>query len=57
MRNWSGLIVSLVGRARLDYEAFRWLCAQVRKELGMRRPLRSRRLPRILSEASLKKFL
>jgi len=49
-------IATLVRRSRLDYEAFRRLCAQVRKELGLRRPLRSRRLPRILSEANLKRF-
>lgn len=40
----------------MDYEAFRRLCTHVRKELGLRRPPRSRRLPQILSEASLKKF-
>jgi hypothetical protein len=46
-------IVTLARRARLDYEGFRRVCAQVRKELGIRRPPRSRRLPRILSEADL----
>lgn len=49
-------IANLVRRARLDYEGFRRLCASVRKELGLRRPPRSRRLPRILPESSLKKF-
>jgi len=49
-------ISNLVRRARLDYEAFRRVCAQVRKEVGMRRPSRSRRLPRILSDVSLRKF-
>ena len=49
-------ISNLVRRARLDYEGFRRVCAQVRKEVGMRRPPRSRRLPRILSDASLRKF-
>ncbi len=49
-------IVRLVRRARLDYEGFRRVCAQVRRELGLRRPARSRHLPRILPEASLKKF-
>jgi integrase/recombinase XerD len=49
-------IVTLVRRARIDYEGFRRVCAQVRKELGIRRPPRSRRLPRILSDANLKKF-
>lgn len=49
-------ISNLVRRARLDYEAFRRTCAQVRKEIGLRRPRRSRRLPRILPEARLRKF-
>jgi hypothetical protein len=49
-------IVTLVRRARIDYEGFRRVCAQVRKELGIRRPPRSRRLPRILSDANLKRF-
>jgi hypothetical protein len=37
-------IVSLVRRARLDYEGFRRVCAQVRKELEIQRPPRSRGL-------------
>ena len=49
-------IATAVHRARLDYEGFRRVSALVRKELGLRRPPRSRRLPRILPEASLKKF-
>ena len=49
-------ISNLVRRARLDYEAFRRVCGQVRKETGLRRPRRSRRLPRILSDASLRRF-
>jgi integrase/recombinase XerD len=49
-------IARLVRRARLDYDGLRRVCAQVRKEVGLRRPPRSRRLPRILPEASLKRF-
>jgi integrase/recombinase XerD len=49
-------IARLVRRARLDYEGFRRVCAQVRKETGLRRPQRSRRLPKILSDASLRRF-
>lgn len=49
-------IARLVRRARLDYEGFRRVCALVRKEVGLRRPPRSRRLPHILPEASLKRF-
>jgi integrase/recombinase XerD len=50
------VISNLVRRARLDYEAFRRVCAQVRKEIGLRRLRRSRRLPRILPDSSLRKF-
>jgi hypothetical protein len=49
-------ISNLVRRARLDYEGFRVICSQVRKEAELRRPPRSRRLPRILSETNLKRF-
>jgi site-specific recombinase XerD len=49
-------IVALVRRARLDYDGFRRVCAQVRRALEIRRPQRSRRLPHILSDADLKKF-
>jgi integrase/recombinase XerD len=49
-------IVNLVRRSRIDYEGFRRICSQVRKAVGLRRPPRSRRLPRILSAASLRKF-
>ncbi len=49
-------IARLVRRARLDYEQFRSVCAAVRRELGLRRPARSKVLPRILPEATLKKF-
>jgi integrase len=49
-------ISRLVRRARIDYEGFRRVCSRVRKEAGLQRPPRSRRLPRILSETSLKRF-
>lgn len=49
-------IARLVRRARLDYEAFQDVTREVRKRLELRRPPRSRTLPQILSEASLKKF-
>jgi integrase len=49
-------ISRLVRRARLDYEEFRRVCSQVRKEAGLRRPPRSRKLPDILPETSLKRF-
>ena len=49
-------IANLVRRARLDYEAFRRVCTLVRKETGLRRPSRSRRLPKILPDPSLRRF-
>ena len=49
-------IARLVRRARLDYEGFRRVCAQVRKEVGLRRPGRSRHLPKLLSESGLRRF-
>jgi integrase len=49
-------IANLVRRSRLDYEDFRRVCAQVRKQLGLRRPGRSRHLPKLLSESGLRKF-
>jgi site-specific recombinase XerD len=45
-----------VRQARLDYDQFRHVCEAVRKELGLRRPRRGRQLPKILPEASLRKF-
>jgi integrase/recombinase XerD len=50
------VIARLVGRHRLDYVAFQAVCKAVRKEAGLRRPPRSRRLPRLLPEESLRKF-
>jgi integrase/recombinase XerD len=49
-------IARLVRRARLDYEGFRRVCAQVRREAGLSRPQRGRRLPKILSDSSLRRF-
>lgn len=49
-------IANAVRRARLDFEGFRRVCALIRKELGLQRPPRSRRLPRILPDANLKRF-
>jgi integrase len=46
----------LVRRFRLDYRQFEVVCKAVRKETGLQRPARSRRLPRLLPEASLRKF-
>jgi integrase/recombinase XerD len=46
----------LVRRARLDYQGFQEVTRAVRRRLGLGRPARVRTLPRILPEASLKKF-
>jgi len=50
------VIARLVRRHRLDYVTFQSVCKAVRKEAGLRRPPRSRRLPRLLPEESLRKF-
>jgi integrase/recombinase XerD len=49
-------IARLVQRHRLDCQTFQVVCKAVRKEAGLRRPPRSRRLPRLLPEESLRKF-
>ncbi|HJY87613.1 MAG TPA: tyrosine-type recombinase/integrase, partial [Candidatus Acidoferrales bacterium] len=49
-------ITRLVRRACLDDEQFRSVSTAARRQLGLRRPPRSRVLPRILPKASLKKF-
>ena len=45
-------IARLVRRARLDYEGVRRICSRCARKPGYLRPPRSRRLPRILTEAS-----
>lgn len=55
----SALIVKLVRlsrRARLDYAEFLYVCQQARRKLGLRRPKRQRALPKLLSQADLKRF-
>ena len=44
-------LARLIRRHRLDYAQFEALCKAARKETGLRRPARSRRLPRCYSEA------
>jgi integrase/recombinase XerD len=46
----------LVRQHRLTYEQFAVICRAVRKEMELVRPRRSRRLPKLLPEASLKAF-
>jgi len=49
-------VTTLVRRARLDYEDFRRLCVQVRRNLDLCRQPRSRKLPHLVTEADLKRF-
>jgi integrase/recombinase XerD len=51
-----GQFARLVRRHRLDYAAFTWLCREVRKETGLRRPARRRRLPRLVPDSTLRAF-
>jgi len=40
----------------LDYDGFLYVCKEARLKLGLRRPKRARKLPKLLSEADLKGF-
>ena len=48
--------VRIARKERLDYDAFLYVCQQVRRKLGLRKPKRERRLPQLLSEGDLKRF-
>jgi site-specific recombinase XerD len=54
--NLVGHLARLIRRHRLDYAAFERLCRDARKETGLRRPARRRRLPRVLQESTLLAF-
>src|SRR5437016_5936360 len=43
-------------KARLGYDDFLYVCQQVRRKLGLRRPKKPRRLPQLLPEAELERF-
>jgi site-specific recombinase XerD len=50
-------IMQLARRERLGYDDFLYVCQQVRRKLGMRKPKkRERRLPQLLSEPELQCF-
>ena len=49
-------ISRLVRRGRLDYTKFVYVCQQVRRRLGLKRPQAPRKLPLLLPNAELKKF-
>jgi integrase len=51
-----GAFARLVRQNRLTYEQFNLICREVRKQMELRRPRRSRRLPKLLPDASLKNF-
>src|ERR1017187_4525644 len=46
----------LARQNRLTYEQFNLICREARKQMELRRPRRSRRLPKLLPDASLKAF-
>jgi site-specific recombinase XerD len=56
-RIWTRIVaIPLVRKGRLGYEDFVYVCQQVRKKLGLRRPKKEHRLPQLLPEVELKKF-
>jgi site-specific recombinase XerD len=48
--------IRIARKARLGYDEFLYVCQQARRKLGLRRPKKERRLPRLLPEAELKRF-
>jgi integrase len=49
--------VRIARKQRLDYDGFLYVCQQARRKLGLRKPKKERRLPQLLSEGDLKRFL
>ena len=49
-------LVRIARKARLGYEDFLYVAQQTRRKLGLRRELKQRRLPQLLTEAELKRF-
>jgi integrase/recombinase XerD len=49
-------IVRIARQERLGYADFLYVCQQVRKKLGLRKPKQERKLPQLLPEANLKRF-
>lgn len=49
-------IVATVRRHRLNYDTFRKACHQARKHLNLKPPKRGRQLPKLLPDATLKKY-
>ena len=48
--------VRIARKARLGYDDFLYVAQQTRRKLGLRRVLKQRRLPQLLTEAELKRF-
>ena len=51
-----GQIVRLARRWRLDYDDFEYVIRRARQRLGLRRPRREKKLPKLLPEADLRRF-
>ena len=49
-------LTRIARKSRLGYADFLYVCQQVRRRLGLRRPKKERRLPQLLPEAELKRF-
>lgn len=49
-------IVRLARKERLGYEDFLYVCQQARKKLGLKKPKKKHKLPRLLSAAGLRRF-
>jgi len=49
-------LVRIARKARLGYEDFLYVAQQTRRKLGLRRELKQRRLPQLLTDAELKRF-
>jgi integrase/recombinase XerD len=48
--------VRMVRQERLDYDDFNYVCKHARRALGLSRPVRGVRLPKILSDLDLQRF-
>lgn len=49
-------LVRLARRERLSYAEFSYVCQQARKQLGLKKPPRERKLPQLLTAAELTRF-
>lgn len=49
-------LVRLARTSRLSYDDFLYVCQQARRKLGLRRPQKEHKLPKVLPESELKRF-